>query len=62
MFDESGADVVGFHHSFRFVSQQAFAVALKRVPAAVSVPASAMTARGFGELSGAGATGSLGQA
>jgi SAM-dependent methyltransferase len=30
MFDEAGAEVVGFHHSLRFVSQQAFAVALKR--------------------------------
>jgi SAM-dependent methyltransferase len=30
MFDEAGAEVVEFHHSLRFVSQQAFAVALKR--------------------------------
>lgn len=30
MFDEAGAEVVGFEHSLRFVSQQAFAVALKR--------------------------------
>jgi SAM-dependent methyltransferase len=32
MFETAGADVVGFQHSFRFVSQQAFAVALKRAP------------------------------
>lgn len=31
-FDAAGADVVGFHYSFRFVSQQTFAVALKRAP------------------------------
>jgi SAM-dependent methyltransferase len=30
MFEEAGAEVVGFHHSLRFVSQQAFAVAIKR--------------------------------
>ncbi|MBL8857461.1 MAG: class I SAM-dependent methyltransferase [Planctomycetes bacterium] len=32
VFDASGAEVVGFHYSFRFVSQQTFAVALKRAP------------------------------
>jgi SAM-dependent methyltransferase len=32
VFDEAGAGIVGFHHSFRFVSQQTFAVALKRAP------------------------------
>jgi SAM-dependent methyltransferase len=31
-FDAAGAQVIGFHHSFRFVSQQTFAVAAKRVP------------------------------
>lgn len=30
MFEEAGAEVVGFEHSLRFVSQQAFAVAVKR--------------------------------
>jgi len=30
LFSAAGAEVVGFHHSFRFVSQQAFAVAHKR--------------------------------
>jgi len=28
-FADAGAEVIGFHHSLRFVSQQAFAVALK---------------------------------
>ncbi len=32
VFDDAGAGVVDFHHSFRFVSQQTFAVALKRAP------------------------------
>ncbi|MCY2959736.1 MAG: methyltransferase domain-containing protein [Planctomycetota bacterium] len=39
VFDESGAGIVDFHHSFRFVSQQTFAVALKRAPAAERDPA-----------------------
>lgn len=39
VFDESGAGIVGFHHSFRFVSQQAFAVALKRAPVTEREPA-----------------------
>lgn len=30
IFEEAGADVIDFHHSFRYVSQQTFAVALKR--------------------------------
>jgi SAM-dependent methyltransferase len=33
LFEDAGAQVVGFHHSFRFVSQQAFVVAHKLVPA-----------------------------
>ncbi len=32
LFDGAGAQVIGFHHSFRFVSQQTFAVAKKCVP------------------------------
>jgi len=32
IFEDAGAEVVGFHHSFRFVSQQAFVVAQKRAP------------------------------
>lgn len=31
-FEAAGAEVIGFHYSFRFVSQQTFAVALKRSP------------------------------
>lgn len=33
LFDAAGAEVIEFHHSFRFVSQQAFVVAQKRAPA-----------------------------
>lgn len=32
IFESAGAEVIGFHHSLRFVSQQTFAVALKRAP------------------------------
>lgn len=32
IFRAAGADVIGYHHSLRFVSQQAFVVALKRAP------------------------------
>lgn len=32
LFDAAGAEVIEFHHSFRFVSQQAFVVARKRAP------------------------------
>jgi SAM-dependent methyltransferase len=32
VFESAGAEVIGFHHSLRFVSQQTFAVALKRAP------------------------------
>jgi ubiquinone/menaquinone biosynthesis C-methylase UbiE len=38
LFEDSGAAIVGFHHSFRFVSQQTFLVANKR--ATVKRPAS----------------------
>jgi hypothetical protein len=62
MFDAAGADVVGFHHSFRFVSQQAFAVALKRAPVAERVASPDALATKLIELSGGAATGSLGQA
>ena len=57
MFDAAGADIVDFQHSFRFVSQQAFAVALKRV----AVAEEAKAPKGLSvELSGGAATGSLG--
>jgi SAM-dependent methyltransferase len=32
VFEQAGAEVSGFHHSFRFVSQQTFVVAHKRAP------------------------------
>ena len=62
MFDAAGAEVVDFHHSFRFVSQQAFAVALKRAPVAEKVPSPEALSTKLIDLSGRGATGSLGQA
>lgn len=36
LFENAGAGVLGFHHSFRFVSQQTFAVAARRVPVEAS--------------------------
>ena len=60
MFDAAGAEIIDFHHSFRFVSQQAFAVALKRVPVAEKAPAPEGIAEKMIELSGGAATGSLG--
>jgi len=61
VFDAAGAEVVEFEHSFRFVSQQAFAVALKRAPveqrARVLVPSTRLF-----EIDVGGAPGSLGQA
>jgi SAM-dependent methyltransferase len=62
MFDAAGAEIVGFHHSFRFVSQQAFAVAMKRVPVAEKAAAPGGLSKKLIDLSGQGATGSLGQA
>lgn len=38
IFHEAGAEVQSFHHSFRFVSQQAFVVARKRAPVRVAFP------------------------
>jgi SAM-dependent methyltransferase len=62
MFDAAGAEVVGFHHSFRFVSQQAFAVALKRAPVTEKVASPETLSTKLIELSGGAAAGSLGQA
>jgi len=39
VFEESGAGIVDFHHSFRFVSQQTFTVAIKRAPVSDREPA-----------------------
>jgi len=61
VFDAAGAGIVEFHHSFRFVSQQTFAVALKRAP----VDERARAPRGVRELFDLDmppATGSLGSA
>jgi SAM-dependent methyltransferase len=62
MFDAAGADIVGFHHSFRFVSQQAFAVALKRAPAGERAPGVEAVSRKLREISGPRVRGSLGPA
>ncbi len=62
MFDAAGAEIVGFHHSFRFVSQQAFAVALKRTPACERVRGVEALSKKLIDLSGQPATGSLGPA
>jgi len=59
MFEAAGAEIVDFQHSFRFVSQQAFAVALKRAPVAEKAAAPEGLAEKLIDLS---ATGSLGQA
>lgn len=61
LFDAAGAEVVGFHHSFRFVSQQTFVVANKRAP----VDSRAKEGRGRARFLDFGldpAGGSLGQA
>ncbi len=62
MFDAAGADVVGFHHSFRFVSQQAFAVALKRAPVAEAARGAEARSSALIDLSQARVSGSLGSA
>lgn len=62
IFEHAGADVVGWHHSFRFVSQQAFVVANKCVPVS---SADARHTRSRTELLALdldGTQGSLGQA
>lgn len=60
-FDAAGAEVVEFEHSFRFVSQQAFAVALKRAPVEQRSRGVVTAAKLF-ELDVGSASGSLGQA
>jgi SAM-dependent methyltransferase len=62
MFEAAGAEVIGFHHSFRFVSQQAFVVAHKRAPADERAR-SIQSLRGrFADIDIARASGSLGRA
>jgi len=62
LFDAAGADIVGFHHSFRFVSQQAFAVALKRAPSEVPARAVEELSKKLLEISRRQVSGSLGPA
>jgi SAM-dependent methyltransferase len=38
VFEENGAEVLDFHHSFRFISQQTFAVAVKRAVVGARAP------------------------
>lgn len=60
LFRESGAEVVGFYHSFRFVSQQTFVVAQKRAPAEARLATTAHLSRELLDLPLARAPGSLG--
>jgi SAM-dependent methyltransferase len=62
MFEDAGAEVVGFHHSLRFVAQQAFVVAHKRAPADERARGVQSLQARFTDLDVARATGSLGQA
>jgi SAM-dependent methyltransferase len=60
LFRESGAEVVGFYHSFRFVSQQTFVVAQKRAPAEARLFATARISRDVLDLPLQRAPGTLG--
>jgi ubiquinone/menaquinone biosynthesis C-methylase UbiE len=62
LFREHGAEVIGFYHSFRFVSQQTFVVAQKRAPAEARLFATARISRDLLELPLQRAPGSLGGA
>jgi SAM-dependent methyltransferase len=62
LFRESGAEVVGFYHSFRFVSQQTFVVAQKRAPVEAKLLATARISRDVLDLPLQRAPGSLGGA
>ena len=62
MFHSAGAEVIGFHHSLRFVSQQAFVVALKRAPADERARSVKSLRSRLLDLDLDRATGSLGQA
>jgi len=67
LFEDAGAAIVGFHHSFRFVSQQTFLVANKRAPVKHFVPRQAHAHRAsvIGDLpvpQALGPEGALGQA
>lgn len=62
LFRESGAEVIGFHHSFRFVSQQTFVVAHKRAPAEARLASTARLSRELLDLPLDRAPGTLGGA
>jgi ubiquinone/menaquinone biosynthesis C-methylase UbiE len=62
LFRENGAEVIGFYHSFRFVSQQTFVVAQKRAPAETRLFATARLSRDLLDLPLERAPGSLGGA
>jgi len=62
VFEDSGAGIVDYHHSFRFVSQQTFAVALKRAPVADREPAARRARERIFELDLPRAPGNLGPA
>lgn len=62
LFDAAGAEVVGFHHSFRFVSQQAFVVAHKKAPVDLRARNGAETRARFLDFGLDPAGGALGQA
>ena len=62
LFRESGAEVIGFHHSFRFVSQQTFVVAHKRAPAEARLATTARLSRELLDLPLDRAPGTLGGA
>jgi SAM-dependent methyltransferase len=62
LFESAGADIVAFHHSFRFVSQQTFAVALKRAPSEDRAKGVEALSRKLLDISGPRVKGSLGPA
>jgi len=62
LFDSAGAEIVAFHHSFRFVSQQTFAVALKRAPAEERAKGVEALSKKLLDISGPRAEESLGPA
>lgn len=62
IFRSAGADVIGYHHSLRFVSQQAFVVALKRAPVDERARNVKTLQSRILDMDIEGASGSLGQA
>lgn len=62
VFDAAGAEVIGYHHSLRFVSQQAFVVAHKRAPVDERARNAKTLQSRILDLDIDGATGSLGRA